>query len=126
MSVLIEQLRKLRVVPVIVIDDPKDAVPLATALIDGGLPIAEVTFRTAGAAESIRRICAEKPDLLVGAGTVLKPEQAKRARGRRIVHGGTRFQPRRRRLLPRANIPYFRAWQRRQNSRWRSRRSSRS
>jgi 2-dehydro-3-deoxyphosphogluconate aldolase / (4S)-4-hydroxy-2-oxoglutarate aldolase len=80
MSTIVEQLRTLRIVPVIVIDNPNDAVPLATALVDGGLPIAEVTFRTASAAESIKRIAAEKPDLLVGAGTVLKPEQAKQAR----------------------------------------------
>ena len=80
MSKIVEQLRALRIVPVIVIDDPKDAVPLASALLDGGLPIAEVTFRTASAAESIKRIAGEKPDLLVGAGTVLKAEQAKQAR----------------------------------------------
>ena len=80
MSAIIEQLRALRIVPVIVIEDPADAVPLANALVDGGLPIAEVTFRTANAAEAIGRIAAEKPDLLVGAGTVLKPEQAKQAR----------------------------------------------
>jgi 2-dehydro-3-deoxyphosphogluconate aldolase/(4S)-4-hydroxy-2-oxoglutarate aldolase len=79
MSTIVEQLRTLRIVPVIVIDDPKDAVPLASALVEGGLPIAEVTFRTASAAESIKRIAAEKPDLLVGAGTVLKPDQAKQA-----------------------------------------------
>jgi 2-dehydro-3-deoxyphosphogluconate aldolase / (4S)-4-hydroxy-2-oxoglutarate aldolase len=79
-STIIEQLRRLRIVPVIVIDDPNDAVPLASALIDGGLPIAEVTFRTASAAEAIGRIAEEKPELLLGAGTVLKPEQARQAR----------------------------------------------
>lgn len=80
MSALLEQLRKLRIVPVIVIDDPNDAAALASALVEGGLPIAEVTFRTASAAESIRRIAGERSDLLLGAGTVLKVEQAKQAR----------------------------------------------
>ena len=77
---LVDQLRRLRIVPVIVIDDPADAVPLAQALADGGLPCAEVTFRTPRAAESLRRIAVECPGLVVGAGTVLTPEQATRAR----------------------------------------------
>lgn len=64
----------------IVIDDPLDAVPLALALTEGGLPCAEVTFRTPNAAESIRRMVGEFPTMLVGAGTVLTPEQAVRAR----------------------------------------------
>src|SRR5215831_8179839 len=67
------RLRETRVVPVIVIDDPEDAVPLARALIAGGLACAEITFRTAHAAEAISRITAEVPDLFVGAGTVLSP-----------------------------------------------------
>lgn len=79
-SRLTTRLRALRVLPVIVIDDPADAVPLATALAAGGLPAAEITFRTAGAAEAIRRIAGERPEMLVGAGTVLTPEQAKAAR----------------------------------------------
>jgi len=66
-------LRAARIVPVIVIDDPEDAVPLARALIAGGLSCAEITFRTAHAAEAISRITAEVPDLFVGAGTVLSP-----------------------------------------------------
>jgi 2-dehydro-3-deoxyphosphogluconate aldolase/(4S)-4-hydroxy-2-oxoglutarate aldolase len=77
---LVDQLRRVRIVPVIVIDDPADAVPLAQALAAGGLPCAEVTFRTARASEALRRIAAECPSLLVGAGTVLTPEQAARAR----------------------------------------------
>jgi 2-dehydro-3-deoxyphosphogluconate aldolase / (4S)-4-hydroxy-2-oxoglutarate aldolase len=74
------RLRDVRIVPVITIDDPADAVPLARALADGGLPCAEITFRTARAPEALQRICAEAPDLLAGAGTVLSPEQARRAR----------------------------------------------
>ena len=77
---LVEHLQRVRLVPVIVIDDPADAVPLAQALTDGGLPCAEVTFRTPRAAEALTRISAECPSVLVGAGTVLSPEQAARAR----------------------------------------------
>jgi 2-dehydro-3-deoxyphosphogluconate aldolase / (4S)-4-hydroxy-2-oxoglutarate aldolase len=73
------RLRAVRIVPVITIDDPANAVPLARALIDGGLPCAEITFRTAAAAEAIARITAEVPELLVGAGTVLTPSQAEAA-----------------------------------------------
>lgn len=76
----------MKIVPVIVIDDPEDAEPLAAALAAGGLPCAEVTFRTAGALEALHRISAEHPDLLVGAGTVLTPDQAASARA-----AGARF-----------------------------------
>jgi 2-dehydro-3-deoxyphosphogluconate aldolase/(4S)-4-hydroxy-2-oxoglutarate aldolase len=74
------RLRAIRIVPVIVIDNPDDAVPLARALADGGLPCAEITFRTPRAGDALRRITAEAPDLFVGAGTVLTPEQAGQAR----------------------------------------------
>jgi len=74
------RLRALRLLPVIVIEDPQDAAPLARALRDGGLPCAEVTFRTAAAAEAIRRMVDADPAMLVGAGTVLTPEQARAAR----------------------------------------------
>jgi 2-dehydro-3-deoxyphosphogluconate aldolase/(4S)-4-hydroxy-2-oxoglutarate aldolase len=77
---VLAQLRTLRIVPVIVIDDPADAVPLAGALAEGGLPCAEITFRTSAAGEALRRLAAEAPDLLAGAGTVLTPEQAAAAR----------------------------------------------
>jgi 2-dehydro-3-deoxyphosphogluconate aldolase/(4S)-4-hydroxy-2-oxoglutarate aldolase len=73
-------LRLLRLVPVIVIDDLADAVPLASAFVDGGLPCAEVTFRTPNAAEAIERISSARPDMLVGAGTVLTLQQAARAK----------------------------------------------
>lgn len=73
-------IRGLRLVPVIVIDDPTHAPELGTALLAGSLPCAEVTFRTAAAAEAIRRMTGECPGLLVGAGTVLSPQQAAEAR----------------------------------------------
>lgn len=72
-------MRALRVVPVIIIDDPKHALPLAEALAEGGLPCAEITFRTAGAADALTLIARHRPDFLVGAGTVLTPAQADRA-----------------------------------------------
>jgi len=75
-----DRLRAARVVPVITIDDPENAVPLARALSAGGLTCAEITFRTPRAAEAIRRISAEAPDLLAGAGTVLTPTQVDAAR----------------------------------------------
>jgi 2-dehydro-3-deoxyphosphogluconate aldolase/(4S)-4-hydroxy-2-oxoglutarate aldolase len=80
MSDPLERMRAMRVVPVIVIDDAKDALPLADALAEGGLPCAEITFRTAGAEEALRRIAAERPDIVVGAGTVLTADQARRAK----------------------------------------------
>lgn len=80
MADALARLRQIRLAPVIVIDDPKDASPLANALAEGGLPCAEVTFRTAGAAEALRRMADAQPDMLVGAGTVLTPQQAAQAR----------------------------------------------
>jgi 2-dehydro-3-deoxyphosphogluconate aldolase/(4S)-4-hydroxy-2-oxoglutarate aldolase len=74
-----------RLLPVVVLADARAAAPLATALIDGGLPCVEVTFRTDAAADAIK-IMAEQPDLLVGAGTVLTPAQVDRA-----VEAGARF-----------------------------------
>ncbi len=72
----VECLRRIKIAPVIVIDDPMDAVPLAAALTQGGLPCAEVTLRTSGALEALQRICQEYPQMLAGAGTVLSPRQA--------------------------------------------------
>ncbi len=63
-----------KVVPVIAIDDAKHALPLADALIEGGLPLAEITFRTAAAASVLRQLRSERPSLLLGAGTVLDRE----------------------------------------------------
>ena len=79
MKTLEERFYDYAVVPVVVLNDADDAIPLADALIKGGLPCAEVTFRTDAAEESIRRICENFPDMLVGAGTVLTTEQVERA-----------------------------------------------
>lgn len=75
----VARLRSIRIVPVITIDDPNDALPLGHALIDGGLGCAEITFRTPRAGEALTRIATELPELFVGAGTVLTPDQASRA-----------------------------------------------
>ncbi|MGV9230949.1 bifunctional 4-hydroxy-2-oxoglutarate aldolase/2-dehydro-3-deoxy-phosphogluconate aldolase [Streptomyces nigra] len=74
------------VVPVVVVDDPSDAVPLARALVAGGLRAIEVTLRTPGALDAIRAIADAVPEAVVGAGTVLTPEQV-----RRSVEAGARF-----------------------------------
>lgn len=86
MNEILQRIQKIGIVPVVVLDDAKDAVPLAKALCEGGLPCAEVTFRTAAAEESIRVISTEFPDMLVGAGTVLTTEQVDRA-----VSAGAKF-----------------------------------
>lgn len=74
-----ERFEKIGIVPVVVLDDAKDALPLAKALCNGGLPCAEITFRTAAAADSIQAITKEYPDMLVGAGTVLTVKQVQDA-----------------------------------------------
>jgi 2-dehydro-3-deoxyphosphogluconate aldolase/(4S)-4-hydroxy-2-oxoglutarate aldolase len=79
MHTVLEELGKIGIIPVIKIDDPGKAVPLARALIAGGIPCAEVTFRTAQGEEAIRRISSEVPESLVGAGTVLTTDQVDRA-----------------------------------------------
>jgi len=86
-AAVLERFAAMRLIPVIVIDDPNDAIPLARALSDGGLPCAEVTLRTPRAMEALRRIATDLPDMLIGAGTVLSPAQAAevRAAGARFV-----------------------------------------
>ena len=79
MNATLEKLGQFGVVPVVVLDDAKDAKPLAKALCDGGLACAEVTFRTDAAEESIRIMTEACPEMVVGAGTVLTTEQADRA-----------------------------------------------
>ncbi len=74
-----ERIAELRVVPVVAVESVESAIPFADALIAGGLPIAEITFRTAAAAEVIKVLSAERPELLIGAGTVTTPEQARAA-----------------------------------------------
>ena len=75
MKNIAEEFEKFGVVPVVVLDDAKDAEPLAKALTEGGLPCAEVTFRTAAAGEAIRIMKEKFPEMLIGAGTVLTTEQ---------------------------------------------------
>lgn len=79
MSKITDKMEELGVIPVVVLNDAKDAVPLAKALIEGGLPAAEVTFRTAAAEESIKLIKEAYPEMLLIAGTVLTTEQVDRA-----------------------------------------------
>lgn len=76
---VLQRIGELGVVPVIAIDNAADAPKLGRALLDGGLPCAEITFRTAAAAEAIELMTAECPDVLVGAGTVMTVDQARRA-----------------------------------------------
>ena len=79
MNDVLQQISNIGIIPVLAIEDAEQAVPLARALVAGGLPAAEVTFRTAAGEEAIRRIAKEVPEMLVGAGTVLTKEQADRA-----------------------------------------------
>ena len=79
MSDVFEKFEKIGIIPVVVLNDAKDAEPLGRALMEGGLPAAEVTFRTAAAEESIRIMAEKFPDMLVGAGTVLTKDQVDRA-----------------------------------------------
>ena len=74
-----ERLARSAVVPVVVLDDAKDAVATATALLAGGVDVMEITFRTAAAADSIKAVAENCPDMLVGAGTVITLEQCKKA-----------------------------------------------
>ena len=76
---MIEQLSLAGLVPVIKVEDAADAVPLCKALSDGGLPVAEITFRSDAAEEAIRRVHAELPEVILGAGTVLTKEQVQLA-----------------------------------------------
>ena len=81
-----KQFSEIGIIPVVVLNDAKDAEPLGKALMEGGLPAAEVTFRTAAAEESIRIMAEKFPEMLVGAGTVLTTEQVDRA-----VAAGAKF-----------------------------------
>lgn len=74
-----ERVASLKIVPVIKLNKADDAAPLAEALVAGGLPVAEITFRTDAAEQSIKNVSKAFPDVLVGAGTVTNVEQAKRA-----------------------------------------------
>ncbi len=86
MDTRLKQLGDLGLVPVVAIDDARDAVKLGEALIAGGLPCAEITFRTAAAEDAIRNMAAAFPDMLVGAGTVISVPQAEQA-----VNAGAKY-----------------------------------
>ena len=86
MNSILEQIGALGIVPVIKIEDADKAQPLAEAMCAGGLPLAEITFRTASAAKAIENVAKHVPDMLVGAGTVLTCEQVDRA-----LDAGARF-----------------------------------
>jgi len=86
MNNILEKIKEIGIVPVIAMSDVDKAVPLAKALAAGGIPCAEVTFRTAEGEECIRRMAAEVPEVLVGAGTVLTREQVDKA-----VAAGAKF-----------------------------------
>ncbi|MBQ6846970.1 MAG: bifunctional 4-hydroxy-2-oxoglutarate aldolase/2-dehydro-3-deoxy-phosphogluconate aldolase, partial [Oscillospiraceae bacterium] len=86
MNEVLKQIGAYGVVPVVKIDNVEDALPLGKALIDGGLPVAEVTFRTAAAEEAIRAMADAYPEMLIGAGTVLTTEQVDKA-----VAAGAKF-----------------------------------
>lgn len=86
MNIILEKLSNLGIVPVVVLNNSEDAAPLAKALCDGGLPCAEITFRTEAAAKAIEIMTREFPNMLVGAGTVLTTEQVDAA-----IQAGARF-----------------------------------
>ncbi|USH04336.1 bifunctional 4-hydroxy-2-oxoglutarate aldolase/2-dehydro-3-deoxy-phosphogluconate aldolase [Grimontia kaedaensis] len=79
MSSLNATLSKLRVVPVIAIDNPEDIIPLGDVLVENGLPVAEITYRTSAATEAIKLLRETQPEMLIGAGTVLNAHQAEAA-----------------------------------------------
>ena len=76
---VLSRLAQAGVVPVVVIDDAKDAVPTANAMVAGGIDVMEITFRTAAAPDAIKAVAENCPDMLVGAGTVLNLEQCRKA-----------------------------------------------
>lgn len=80
MSTISEQLKALKVVPVIAIDKAEDIIELGKVLAENGLPVAEITFRSDAAVEAIRLLKESQPDMLIGAGTVLNAEQVKAAK----------------------------------------------
>ena len=86
MENIMVQIEKTGVIPVVVINDVEDAEPLAQALCEGGLPCAEVTFRTAAAEESIRKMTDIYPDMLIGAGTYLRGAGRQGSSGRSKIY----------------------------------------
>ncbi|MEG0291023.1 MAG: keto-hydroxyglutarate-aldolase/keto-deoxy-phosphogluconate aldolase, partial [Erysipelotrichaceae bacterium] len=83
---ILKEIKEIGLVPVIKIDDLEDALPLAKALCEGGLPVAEITFRTSLAKEAMRQIHETYPNMLIGAGTVLTKQQVDDA-----IEAGAKF-----------------------------------
>ena len=81
-----EKIKGFKIIPVAVINNLKDAIPLGKALIEAGLPVLEITFRTKAAAEAIQKVSKELPEIYIGAGTVLNIEQVKKA-----IKAGSKF-----------------------------------
>ncbi|MCW9698532.1 bifunctional 4-hydroxy-2-oxoglutarate aldolase/2-dehydro-3-deoxy-phosphogluconate aldolase [Avibacterium sp. 20-129] len=103
---IVEKLRQLKVIPVIALDNAQDIIPLAETLANNGLPVVEITFRSAAAEEAIRLIRQHNPNILIAAGTVLTSEQvvqAKNAGADCIVTPG--FNPKIVKLCQELNIP---------------------
>ena len=86
MSDVLKRIEEAGIIPVVVIDDIKDALPLMNALVEGGIPAAEVTFRTEAAEEALKIMIEAHPEALIGAGTILSTEQAERA-----INAGAKF-----------------------------------
>lgn len=103
-----ERLTRRPLVPVIVIDHEEDAEPLAEALLAGGLDLIEVTFRTAAAPAALRRILRRFPEMLVGAGTVVTPEQVERCLDLGVSFGvAPGFNPETVRRFQEAGVPFM-------------------
>jgi 2-dehydro-3-deoxyphosphogluconate aldolase/(4S)-4-hydroxy-2-oxoglutarate aldolase len=103
-----ESLTRLRLIPVIVIEDENDALPLAEALLLGGLDLIEVTLRTAAASAALARIIREFPEMLVGAGTVVTEEQAQRSLDLGVSFGvAPGFNPVTVRLFRESGVPFI-------------------
>lgn len=83
---IIKRFSELKIIPVAVIDDAEDALPLGKVMLDAGLPVLEITFRTAAAADSITILTRKFPEMIVGAGTVLKTDQVDAA-----INAGSQF-----------------------------------
>jgi len=104
----VEEIGRLKVVPVVAIDDAEAALPLADALAEGGLGVAEITFRTAAGAAVIKKIADQRPKMLVGAGTILTVENLRRAKDCGAVFGvAPGFNPRIAEEAIKLGFPFF-------------------
>ena len=104
----IKEIGKLKVIPVVAIDDAEAALPLADALAEGGLGVAEITFRTEAGAAVIKKIAEGRPKMLVGAGTILTVDNLRRARDCGAVFGvAPGFNPRVAEEAVKLGFPFF-------------------